>query len=73
MTASKCICASTAHINGRQHILHAPHWFTTGCVPRKQIPQDRVLIRIPATWEGIQAAEQLEKMGIACHMILVYR
>lgn len=32
-----------------------------------------MLIRIPATWEGIQAAEQLEKMGIACHMILVYR
>ena len=50
-----------------------PTCLTPPCVLRGQVPQDRVLIRIPATWEGIQAAEQLEKMGIACHMILVYR
>ena len=38
-----------------------------------EVPQSRILIRIPATWEGLQAAKQLEAQGIACHAILVYR
>ncbi len=38
-----------------------------------EIPQSRILIRIPATWEGLQAAKALEGQGIACHAILVYR
>ena len=37
------------------------------------IKRDRVIVRIPATWEGIQAAGQLEKQGINTHLILVYR
>lgn len=37
------------------------------------IKRDRVIIRIPATWEGIQAAGQLEAQGINTHLILVYR
>ena len=37
------------------------------------VPQDRVLVRVPATWEGIQAAKALEAQGVATHLILVYR
>ena len=37
------------------------------------VPQDRFLLRIPATWEGIQAAGQLEAEGVATHLVLVYR
>lgn len=36
------------------------------------VPVDRVLIRVPATWAGLQAAGALEKDGIATHAILVY-
>lgn len=32
---------------------------------------DKVIIRIPATWAGIQAARALEAEGIATHLILV--
>lgn len=34
---------------------------------------DRLLIRLPATWQGIQAAKQLESEGIAAHVTLIYR
>jgi transaldolase len=37
------------------------------------VPRSRVLLRIPATWEGIQAAKQLESEGITTHLVLVYR
>ncbi len=37
------------------------------------LSEDRYLLRIPATWEGIQAAKQLEDAGIATHLVLVYR
>lgn len=36
------------------------------------VAKDKVIIRIPATWEGIQAAGKLEVEGIATHLILVY-
>jgi transaldolase len=32
---------------------------------------DRLLIQIPATWQGIQAASQLQTQGISCHLNLV--
>ncbi|MFO0744824.1 MAG: transaldolase [Myxococcota bacterium] len=32
----------------------------------------RVLIKIAATWEGIRAAEQLEKEGIHCNLTLLF-
>lgn len=32
----------------------------------------RVLIKIAATWEGIKAAEKLEKSGIKCNLTLVF-
>ena len=31
------------------------------------IDNDRILIKLAATWEGIKAAEQLEKQGINCN------
>ncbi|AZP11003.1 transaldolase [Undibacterium parvum] len=36
------------------------------------IPQERVLIKIASTWEGIQAARILEKEGIRCNMTLLF-
>ena len=36
------------------------------------VAADRLLLRIPATWEGIQAAAQLEKAGIQVHCTAVY-
>ena len=34
--------------------------------------RDRVLIRIASTWEGIQAAGELEKQGINCNLTLLF-
>jgi transaldolase len=36
------------------------------------IPIDRVLIKIAATWEGIQAAAQLERRGIHTNLTLLF-
>lgn len=36
------------------------------------IPRERVLIKLASTWEGIRAAEQLEKEGIHCNMTLMF-
>ncbi|WP_420238035.1 transaldolase [Telmatobacter bradus] len=36
------------------------------------IGRDRVLIKIAATWEGIRAAEVLEKEGIHCNLTLIF-
>lgn len=36
------------------------------------INKDRVLIKIASTWEGIKAAEQLEKEGIQCNLTLLF-
>jgi transaldolase len=36
------------------------------------VSRDRVLIKLASTWEGIQAAEQLEKEGIHCNMTLLF-
>ncbi|MFL6450174.1 MAG: transaldolase [Bryobacteraceae bacterium] len=36
------------------------------------ISRDRVLIKIASTWEGIQAAEQLEREGIHCNLTLLF-
>lgn len=36
------------------------------------ISKDRVLIKIASTWEGIKAAEQLEKKGINCNLTLLF-
>ena len=36
------------------------------------IGRDRVLIKIASTWEGIKAAETLEKEGIHCNLTLLF-
>ena len=36
------------------------------------VGRDRVLIKIAATWEGIRAAETLERDGVACNLTLLF-
>ncbi len=36
------------------------------------IGRDRVLIKVASTWEGIRAAEQLEREGIHCNLTLLF-
>ncbi|MBT8035951.1 MAG: transaldolase [Verrucomicrobiae bacterium] len=39
---------------------------------KEGISRDRILIKIASTWEGIRAAEQLEKEGIHCNLTLLF-
>lgn len=36
------------------------------------VNRDRILIKIASTWEGIRAAEELEKDGIHCNLTLLF-
>jgi transaldolase len=36
------------------------------------IPRERILIKLASTWEGVKAAEHLEKEGIHCNMTLMF-
>lgn len=36
------------------------------------VPRERVLIKLASTWEGIRAAEQLQKEGINCNLTLLF-
>lgn len=38
----------------------------------KGIGKERVLIKLAATWQGIRAAEMLEKEGIQCNLTLLF-
>jgi transaldolase len=38
----------------------------------RKIPRERVLIKIASTWEGLAAAEQLQKEGIRCNLTLMF-
>ncbi len=38
----------------------------------RKIPRERVLIKVASTWEGINAAEQLQKEGIKCNLTLLF-
>src|SRR6516164_297409 len=38
----------------------------------RKIPRERVLIKIASTWEGLDAAEQLQKEGIRCNLTLMF-
>jgi transaldolase len=38
----------------------------------RKIPRERVLIKIASTWEGLLAAEQLQKEGIRCNLTLLF-
>jgi transaldolase len=39
---------------------------------KQGVSRDRVLIKIASTWEGIKAAERLEKEGIHCNLTLLF-
>jgi transaldolase len=43
-----------------------------GMYSKEDIGKDRVLIKIASTWEGIRAAEVLEKEGIHCNLTLLF-
>jgi transaldolase len=38
----------------------------------RKIPRERVLIKIASTWEGLLAAEKLQKEGIFCNLTLMF-
>ncbi len=38
----------------------------------KGISRERILIKVASTWEGIRAAERLEKEGIHCNLTLLF-
>src|SRR2546421_6209925 len=38
----------------------------------RKIPRERALIKIASTWEGLKAAEQLQKEGIKCNLTLLF-
>jgi len=38
----------------------------------KGVPRERILIKIASTWEGIQAAHELEQEGIHCNLTLLF-
>ncbi len=43
-----------------------------GMFEAENIDRSRILIKIASTWEGIKAAEQLEKDGIHCNLTLLF-
>jgi len=43
-----------------------------GLYEKEGISRDRILIKIASTWEGIRAAEELEKDGIHCNLTLLF-
>ena len=43
-----------------------------GAYEQEGIDRERVLIKIASTWEGIRAAETLEKEGIHCNLTLLF-
>ena len=36
------------------------------------VPRERILIKIASTWEGIRAAERLQREGIDCNLTLLF-
>src|SRR4051794_19863721 len=43
-----------------------------GLYEQAGVPRERILIKIASTWEGIRAAEQLEREGIHCNLTLLF-
>jgi transaldolase len=43
-----------------------------GMYQKAGIDRERILIKIASTWEGIRAAEQLEREGIHCNLTLLF-
>lgn len=43
-----------------------------GLYEKRGVPRERVLIKIASTWEGIQAAAQLQKESINCNLTVLF-
>ena len=43
-----------------------------GLYEKLRVPRERILIKLASTWEGIRAAEKLEKEGIHCNLTLLF-
>jgi len=43
-----------------------------GLYEKEGVDRNRILIKIASTWEGIKAAEQLEREGIHCNLTLLF-
>jgi transaldolase len=43
-----------------------------GLYKQAGVPRERVLVKVTSTWEGIGAAEQLEREGIHCNLTLLF-
>ena len=43
-----------------------------GLYAQRNVPRERVLIKIASTWDGIRAAEVLQKEGINCNLTLLF-
>src|SRR5262245_11743324 len=43
-----------------------------GMYAKAGVGRERVLIKIASTWEGIRAAEQLEREGVHCNLTLLF-
>ena len=52
-------------------LIEKAHKFIT-MYEKNGMPRERVLIKIATTWEGIRAAEVLQKEGINCNMTLLF-
>jgi transaldolase len=46
--------------------------FIIGLYEKAGISRERILIKIASTWEGIKAAEQLQKEGVHCNLTLLF-
>jgi len=46
--------------------------YLIGLYEKEGISRERILIKIASTWEGIRAAEELEKEGIHCNLTLLF-
>jgi transaldolase len=52
-------------------LIEKAHWFIA-LYEQNGISRQRVLIKIATTWEGIRAAQVLQKEGINCNMTLLF-
>jgi len=43
-----------------------------GDYAKRQIGREQILVKLAATWEGIRAAEELQRSGINCNLTLVF-
>ena len=55
---------TTATVNKARHLIQL--------YEQRGIARERVLIKIASTWEGIRAAEMLQRDGIRCNMTLLF-